>query len=117
MAEDTPLSDTLAGMTLVSIEMCNLDPRELMLARIGALAAVDAPAASYVLNASSAFEVGITLEDVQGILIAIAPIVGTSRVVSATEKIAEALGFVIAVAEAELEAEIEAELEAEAEAT
>jgi hypothetical protein len=44
-------------------------------------------------------------------LIAIAPVVGTARVVSAAGKITDALGFVIdvAIAEAELEAELEAE--------
>ena len=40
MAEDTPLLDTLALMTAASVEACNLEDRELMLARIAALAAV-----------------------------------------------------------------------------
>jgi len=43
----------------------------------------------------------------------VAPIVGTARVVSAAAKIAEGLGFVVAIAEAELEAELEAEAEAD----
>jgi len=101
--EDTPVLDTLAAMTAVSIEECDLDPRELMLARIAALVAVDAPPVSYLLNAGTAAEVGITLEDVQGVLIAVAPVVGTARVMSATGNITRALGFAIAVAEAELE--------------
>ena len=76
MAEDTPLLDTLAVMTAASVEACNLEDRELMLARIAALAAVGAPPASYLVNAGTAVDVGITLEDVQGVLIAVAPIVG-----------------------------------------
>lgn len=36
MAEDTPLLDTLAAMAVASLEICNLEPRELMLARIAA---------------------------------------------------------------------------------
>lgn len=52
---------------------------------------------------------GITLEDVQGILLAVAPVVGTPRIVAAAGNLASALGFAIAVAEAELEAEAEAE--------
>ena len=106
MAEDTegtPVLDTLEAMTAVSIEECDLDPRELMLARIAALVAVDAPPVSYLLNAGAASEVGITLEDIQGILIAVAPVVGTPRIVSAAGNITRALGFAIAVAEAELE--------------
>ena len=43
MAEDTPLLDTLALMTAASVDACNLEDRELMLARIAALAAVGAP--------------------------------------------------------------------------
>ena len=66
--EDTPVLDTLAAMTAVSVEQCDLDPRELMLARIAALVAVDAPPVSYLLNAGAASDVGVTLEDVQGIL-------------------------------------------------
>lgn len=109
MPDDTPLLDTLLAMTAASIEECDLAPRELMLARIAALAAVDAPPASYLANAGTASDVGITLEDVQGVLIAIAPIVGTARTVSATGNVARALGFAIAAIEAELEAELEAE--------
>jgi len=101
--EDTPVLDTLAAMTAVSIAECDLEPRELMLARIAALAAVDAPPVSYLLNAETAADVGITLEDVQAILIAVAPIIGTARVMSAAGNITRALGFAIAVLEAELE--------------
>ena len=43
------------------------------------------------------------------VLVAVAPIVGTTRVVTAGGNIARALGMAIAVAEAELEAELEAE--------
>jgi hypothetical protein len=107
MPEDTPVLNTLAEITAVSVANSNLEGREHMLARLAALVAVDAPPASYLLNAGTASEVGITLEDVQDLLIAVAPIVGTSRVVSAAGNITRALGFAIAVAEAELDAEEE----------
>jgi hypothetical protein len=107
MPEDTPVLNTLAEMTAVSIANSNLEAREHMLVRLAALVAVDAPPASYLLNAGTASDVGVTLEDTQDLLIAVAPIVGTSRVVSAAGNITRALGFAIAVAEAELEAEAE----------
>jgi len=113
---DTPVSDTLLAMTVTSLENSDLSPRELMIARIAALVAVDAPAASYALNAIPAAESSINLDDVEDILVAVAPIVGTSRIVSATANIADGLGIVIALAEVELEEELEAEAEAEAEA-
>jgi hypothetical protein len=100
-ATDTPVLDTLALITAASIENCTLAPRELMLARIAALVAVDAPPASYLLNAGTAADVGITLADVEGILTAVAPIVGTPRVTAAVGNIARALGFAIAAIEAE----------------
>ena len=105
MAEDTPVLDTLAAITAVSLETCNLEPRDLMMARIAALVAVDAPPASYLLNAGTAADVGITLDDVQGILIAVAPVVGTPRIVEAAGNIARALGFAVAAIDAEMEAE------------
>ena len=99
---DTPVSDTLLAMTAASLDNTDLGPRELMIARIAALVAMDAPAASYAVNAVPASESGIDLEDVEDILVAVAPIVGSPRVVAATAKIAEGLGFVIALAAAEL---------------
>lgn len=106
MPSDTPVLDTIAAMTVASLEECNLEPRELMITRIAALAAVGAPPASYLVNAGTASDVGLTLEDVQGVLVAIAPIVGTARTVLAAGNIARALGFAIAAIEAELDVEV-----------
>jgi hypothetical protein len=47
----------------------------------------------------------VTIEEVQNVLIAVAPIIGTPRVMSAAIGISEALGVAIAVVEAELESE------------
>ncbi len=105
MPDETPVFDTLADITLVSIERSNLEGREHMIARIAALIAVGAPPASYLANVGLASDVGLTLEDTQDILIAVAPIVGTARVVAASGNIFKALGFAILAAEAELEAD------------
>ena len=70
---ENPVADTLATMTLISLENSGFSARELMLARIAALVAVDAPAASYVMNAGAAMDAGVTLEDVQGLLVAVPP--------------------------------------------
>ena len=72
-----------------------------MLVRIAALAAVDAPSVSYLLNLGAASELGIDPEQVRGVLAAIAPIVGTARIASATGKIVDALEVAIEVAEAD----------------
>ena len=111
MPEDSPVLDTLAEITAASIDHGSLEAREHMLTRLAALVAVDAPAMSYLVNVGAAADVGVTVEDVQGVLVAVAPIVGTPRVVSAAGNIAEALDFAIdvAVAEAEAEAELASE--------
>lgn len=84
--EETPVVDALADITAVSLERSTLVPRELMLARIAALVSVDAPPASYLLNAGTVVDVGVTADDVQGTVIAVAPIVGTPRIVAAGSK-------------------------------
>ncbi|AIR99835.1 carboxymuconolactone decarboxylase family protein [Streptomyces glaucescens] len=101
---DTPVLDTLAAMTVDSIERCGLDDRTLILTRLAALAAMDAPAISYLAHVSPAVRAGLTAEQLQDVLVAIAPVVGTARVMSAATHISEALGITIALAEAEAEA-------------
>ena len=96
---ETPVLDLLAGMTADSIDASSLDLETLALVRIAALVAVDAPAVSYLLNIGAAGEIGIDPEQVRGVLAAVAPIVGTARVASATTKIAAALEVAIEVAE------------------
>ena len=102
MADETPVLDTLADMTAASLARSSLAPRELMLVRIAALIAVDAPPASYLANAEAAEESGVTGDDLQAVMIAVAPVVGSPRVVSAGGKILRALGLAVAVADAEL---------------
>jgi hypothetical protein len=70
-----------------------------MLVRLAALVAVDAPPSSYLLNLEAAGEVGLDAESVRGVLAAVAPIVGTARVASATGKIVKALSVAIEIAE------------------
>jgi hypothetical protein len=102
---DTPILDLLESMTADSAEASSLDPETFMLVRIAALTAVDAPAGSYLLNLGAAADFEVDPERVRGVLAAIAPIVGTARVASATGNIVETLAVAIDVAELEREAE------------
>jgi 4-carboxymuconolactone decarboxylase len=81
----------LTAMNIACIEASGLDPETLMLVRIAALAAIDAPAVSWLANLDAAALTDITLEQVRGTLIAIAPVIGTPRVISASGKILEAI--------------------------
>ena len=96
---DTPVLDLLTDMTTASIDASSLDAESLMLVRLAALVAADAPPAAYVLNLGAASELGFGLEDVQGVLAGIAPIVGTARIATATGNIVRALGFALEAAE------------------
>ena len=105
-ATDTPVLDLLAEMTASSIETSTIDPETLILVRLAALVAVDAPAASYLLNLGAAAKLDVDVDDVRSVLAGVAPIVGTARVVSAMSNIAQALEFELDLAE--FDAEIEA---------
>ena len=102
---DRPVLDLLARMTADSLDASSLDPRSILLVRIAALISVDAPPASYLLNLGIASEVDVDAEQVQGVLAAVAPIVGTARVAAAAVNIARALGLAIEVADLEEESE------------
>ena len=102
MSDDTPVLDTLTDITAASIDHNSLSARDFMLARLAALIAVDAPPMTYIANAQAVTEAGLTLEDVQGVMIAVAPVVGTPRVMAAGGHILQALGMAIAVSEAEM---------------
>jgi alkylhydroperoxidase/carboxymuconolactone decarboxylase family protein YurZ len=82
-------------MTADSIEASSLDAETLMLVRLAALVAMDAPGTSYVLNLGAAGELGIQTEQIEGVLTAVAPIVGAPRVASAVTHMAEGLGMAI----------------------
>lgn len=93
--EETPLLKLLAQMTKASLDATSLDDEQLMLVRIAALVSIDAPTASYVLNLGAASDSGVTVEQIQGVLAGVAPIIGTARVVSAAGRLTQALGVAI----------------------
>ena len=98
-AAETPVLDLLATMTDASMEASGLDAQSLILVRIAALVAVDAPPASYLLNLGAADAVGVDGATVRDVFAAVAPIVGTARIASAVGNVVRALGFAELVAE------------------
>jgi 4-carboxymuconolactone decarboxylase len=98
-ASDSPILDLLASMNRAGIEASSLDAQSLMLVRMAALVAVDAPPVSYLLNLEMAGDVDVDSEAIEGMLAAIAPIVGSARVASAAGKMVRALGLEISLAE------------------
>lgn len=90
---DAPVLETLAQMTLDTFERSGLDVQTYTLVRLAALASMDAAPVSYLINLGAADELGVPLEMVQGMLTAIAPVVGSARVVSAASKMVRGIGL------------------------
>lgn len=91
--ESYPVLETVFQMHLDTLANCSLDPRTYHLARLAALIAMDAPPASYLANLSMAADDGVTVEDAQGVAVAIAPIVGAPRITAAAGHMLRALGL------------------------
>ncbi|MCK9895748.1 carboxymuconolactone decarboxylase family protein [Frankia sp. AgB32] len=90
---DAPVFEEIVQMHLDTLERSGLDERTYHLVRLAALVAVDSAPASYLMNLAAAQEAGLTAADAQGVTTAIAPIVGSARVVSAAGNVLRALGL------------------------
>jgi len=88
---EAPLVERLVRMHADVQGQSGLDDRTYLLVRIAALVAIDASAASYLVNLTVADEVGVTADDVRGVLIALAPLVGSARALSGADKALTAL--------------------------
>ncbi len=100
---DAPVMEALIEINAASLARTELDDRSLMLVRLAALAAVDAPASSYLLHLRPAVDAGLTAGDAEDVLVAVAPIVGTPRTAAAAAKIVAALGLAIELAQEDAE--------------
>lgn len=105
---ENPLLETIFGINAVSLSNVDASLEAVLLVRLAALVAVDAPPSSYLVTFRAAEGTLLELEDARNVLIAIAPIVGTPKVVKAAANIAEALDLALAIDEAMLDAELEA---------
>src|SRR5436190_2015847 len=66
LAGDDPIMDTLVRMHLDLQRRSRLDDRSCLRVRLAARVALDAPAASYLVNLAAAEEVGIARDDGRG---------------------------------------------------
>ncbi len=86
--QDEDTIETLVAMQVNNVENSGLDPKTHALCRLAALVSIDAPLASYSWQAKVAIASGVTVDDIVGVLIALAPTVGMARVVAAANKLA-----------------------------
>jgi alkylhydroperoxidase/carboxymuconolactone decarboxylase family protein YurZ len=90
---DLKMLDIATGLRDSELETTGLDARTFALAKIAALIALVAPAASYAWQIAIAVDDGATPEDILGVLRAVGPQVGGARVVAAAPEIMLALGL------------------------
>jgi 4-carboxymuconolactone decarboxylase len=81
-----------------SAALAGIDPRSHALVRMGALIAVDAGPPSYMNAVEAALDAGASHEQIVGTLIAVLPLVGVARVVSAAPNLGLALGYDVGAA-------------------
>jgi 4-carboxymuconolactone decarboxylase len=87
-----------AGIGLGLVKTSALDPRTVALLQVAVSVAIGSPAVGLEWSASRALATGATEEEIADVLLAIAPVTGLGRVVSAAPDVAIALGYDVAAA-------------------
>jgi 4-carboxymuconolactone decarboxylase len=85
--------EAVLAMPMRSSESSGLHPRTYALVRLAALVALGAGSVSYHWAVGAALAAGATADDIVGTLVAVAPISGLARVLSATPEIALSIGY------------------------
>ena len=96
---DMPVLEEVLSMSIDSAARSGLDEQTYFLVRIAALAAMGTNPASWMMNLSAAADSGLSLEVVQGVLVAIAPVIGSARTMTAATNAMKALAAAVAAAE------------------
>jgi alkylhydroperoxidase/carboxymuconolactone decarboxylase family protein YurZ len=91
--QDEDVIESLFATRLDNIEASGLDPKTHALVRLGALVALGAAPVSFQSNVEAALAAGATEDEIVGALIAVAPIIGIARVISAAPKVALPMGY------------------------
>jgi hypothetical protein len=93
----SPLVRTIQEVTTASLRNTDLADHDILLVRLAILVAIDAPGISYLMNLAGPAGPSLSAEEVESVLAAAAPLVGTARAVAAAEKISDVLGYPISV--------------------
>lgn len=86
-----------------SAEAPGFRPKTQALVRLAALVALDAAPATYQCEVEAALAAGATADDIVGTLVAVAPLIGVARAVSAAPKLGIAIGYDVDAALEKLE--------------
>ena len=90
---DLGLMAALPAAKGASADPCQLDRRSRSIARVAAMVAHDGSVQTFRWTIDDALEVGVTPDEIVGVMLAIAPLVGTARIVDTAPKVALALDY------------------------
>lgn len=85
--------ESALGIRLDCVDSGDLDSKTCALVRISALLAMGAGAPAYQWAVDLALDAGATVEEIIGVVTAVAPSIGVARVVSAAPLLGLALGY------------------------
>jgi 4-carboxymuconolactone decarboxylase len=83
------------GTTVADVGLVELEPKTHALVRLAALIALGSADASHQWGVSVALAVGVSEDEIVGVLLAVAPVVGLARMNPAASEVALALGLEI----------------------
>jgi alkylhydroperoxidase/carboxymuconolactone decarboxylase family protein YurZ len=90
---DEVVLEAVLQMHLSAADTSGLDPKTCGLVRLAGCIASQASPQSYEWSVTASLDAGATVEEVVGVLVAVAPVVGVARVNRAASAIATAIGL------------------------
>jgi alkylhydroperoxidase/carboxymuconolactone decarboxylase family protein YurZ len=90
---DERFASTHAGLVLGPPGARILDQKTAALVRVAALAAIGSPEVCLEWSSSQALAAGATEDEITGVLLAVAPVIGLGRIVGAMPGVADAFGY------------------------
>jgi 4-carboxymuconolactone decarboxylase len=91
--QDEAVIESLFATRLDNLDASGLDPKTHALVRLGALLALGGAPVSFHASVEAALAAGATNDEILGALIAVAPLIGMARVISATPNVALPMGY------------------------
>jgi 4-carboxymuconolactone decarboxylase len=89
---DEAVVESSLQMSLADVGSSGLDPKTHALVRLGGLVAMRSSQSSYEWSVAAALAAGATEDEIIGVLVALAAVVGVARVNSAAVGVATAIG-------------------------
>jgi 4-carboxymuconolactone decarboxylase len=93
--DDSAIAELVSIRVEEAVDASDLDAKSFALVNLAALIATGGDDASYVLHVATAIDAGASVDEVTGVLTAIAPNVGVFKMVAAADPLATALGITL----------------------